>query len=134
MTDAAAAAAAYELVVLKESFAVCRLPPAEPLPGWAGKGAFRTVSWTADELSVVCPDEQVPTEVTAERGFSCLQVVGPLVFDAVGVMASLTTALASAGISIFAISTFDTDYLLVRQRDLPDAIDALREAGQIVQF
>lgn len=70
----------------------------------------------------------------AETGFSCLRAVGPLEFSTVGVLASLTTALAAVGISLLAISTFDTDYLLVRRTHLPDAIDALRESGHVVQF
>jgi len=123
-----------KLRVLPHRLSICRLPAEAEVPAWALAAPFFSVTRTSDELSIVCPDEQVPAEVPAERGFSCLHVVGPLVFDAVGVMASLTTALASADISLFAISTFDTDYLLVRQADLPDAIDALREAGQVVQF
>jgi len=124
----------YELVVLQRRFAVCRFQPTALLPGWAQGGAFWSVSRTPDELSIVCQQSLIPSGVQAERDFSCLKVVGPLEFSTVGVLASLTGALAAAGISLLAISTFDTDYLLVRQTDLPDAIDALRESGHVVQF
>jgi len=92
------------------------------------------VSRTPEELSIVCEEDHIPSGVHAERGFAGLKVVGPLDFSAVGVLAALTAPLAAAGISLFSISTFDTDYILVRLTDLPDAIDALRESGHIVQF
>ncbi len=124
----------YELVVLQRRFAICRFGPSALVPGWVDGGAFWSVSRTPDELSIVCQESLIPSGVTAERGFSCLKVVGPLEFSTVGVLASLTSALAAAGISLLAVSTFDTDYLLVRQTDLPDAIDTLRESGHVVQF
>jgi hypothetical protein len=124
----------YELVVLQRRFAVCRFGPAALVPGWVHGGAFWSVSRTPDELSIVCQQALIPSGVEAERGFSCLKVVSPVEFSTVGVLASLTTALAAGGISLLAISTFDTDYVLVRQTDLPDAIDALRESGHVVQF
>lgn len=127
-------ARSYELVVLPRRFAVCRFGPAALVPGWVDGGAFWSVSRTPDELSIVCQQSLIPSGVKAEKGFSCLKVVGPLEFSTVGVLASLTTTLAAAGISLLAISTFDTDYLLVRQTDLPDAIDTLRESGHLVQF
>ena len=127
-------ARSYELVVLKGDFAVSRLRADAPVPSWADRGSFSSVSRTAAELSIVCGQEHVPEGVRAEKGLSCLEVVGPFAFSEVGVLASLSTALAAAGISLFAISTFDTDYLLVRQLELPDAIDALREGGHTVHF
>lgn len=124
----------FELVVLQQSFAVCRFGATALVPGWVDGGAFWSVSRTPAELSIVCQESLIPSGVKAETGFSCLKVLGPLEFSTVGVLASLTTALAAAGISLLAISTFDTDYFLVRQTDLPDAIDALRESGHLVQF
>jgi len=127
-------ARSHELVVLQQNFAVCRFGPTALVPGWVDGGAFWSVSRTPDELSIVCQESLIPSGVKAEIGFSCLKVVGPLEFSTVGVLAALTNPLAAAGISLLAISTFDTDYLLVRQTDLPDAIDALRESGHVVQF
>lgn len=124
----------HELVVLQPDFAVCRFGPEAPLPAWVDQSGFWSASRTPDELSIICEEGQVPAGVSSEKSFSCLKVVGPLEFSAVGVLASLTAALAAAGISLLAISTFDTDYLLVRQPELPDAIDALREGGHSVHF
>lgn len=123
-----------ELIVLKAGFGVCRFGPDALVPSWVDHGGFWTVSRTADELSIVCEEDHIPSGVQAEMGFACFKVIGPLDFSSVGVIAALTTALAASGIPLFAISTFDTDYLLVRRTDLPDAIDALRESGHAVHF
>ncbi len=123
-----------ELVVLPRNYGVCKFGAAALLPAWVDGGEFWSVSRTPDELSIVCEERLIPAGVHSETGFSCLKVIGPLGFESVGVIASLTSALAASGISVFAISTFDTDYLLVRQTALPDAIDALREGGHVVQF
>lgn len=125
---------ASELVVLGSNYAISKFGTTALVPAWVDGGNFWSVSRTPDELSIVCEERLIPAGVHSEGGFSCLQVIGPLAFDTVGVTASLTGALAASGISVFAISTFDTDYLLVRQASLPDAIDALRESGHVVQF
>ena len=124
----------YELLVLAARFSICQFGAGALVPSWVDGGAFWSVCRTGDELSLVCEEERVPAGVRAETGFSCLKVLGPFDLDEVGVLASLTGALAAAGVSIFAISTYETDFLLVRERDLPEAIDALREAGHVVQF
>lgn len=95
----------------------------------AQAGAFLSVTRTTAELSIVCPDDVVPDGVRAERGFAALAVEGPLDFSLVGILARITTALADAGISLFALSTFDTDYILVRGRDLVSARESLSRAG-----
>jgi putative acetyltransferase len=120
------------LTPLVGTFAVCRLGGDAPVPAWATAGPFVSVTRTADELSVVCRQDAVPEGVPGERGWRCLRVAGPLPFSAVGVLASLTAALAEAGISVFAVSTFDTDYLLVKGADLVTAADALRRRGHTV--
>jgi len=127
-------ASRHELVVLRSDFAVCRLEPEASIPPWVDKGSFWSACRTADELSIVCEEGNLPADVEAERGFACLGVVGPLEFSMVGVLAGLTAALADRDISVFVVSTFDTDYLLVAQLELPDAIDALRESGHAVHF
>jgi uncharacterized protein len=88
-----------------------------------------SITRTADELSVVCAEDAVPADIRAERGFLCLAVTGPLDFAATGILASLAAPLAEAGISIFVLSTFDTDLLLIRQALLPQAVAVLRAAG-----
>ena len=114
--------------MLAGHYAVCRLNPDAPVPTWA-KGPFVSVTATRDELSVVCPAERVPDGVQAERGWRVLQLVGPFAFDEVGVMASVAAPLAQAGISLLAMATYDTDYVLVREGACERAIATLRAAG-----
>jgi hypothetical protein len=120
------------LVVLPDTFAVCRLNPDAGLPDWAFTGAFSSITRTAAELSIVCPQILVPADVKCESDWRCLQVAGTLDFSLTGIMAALTSVLAEAGISIFVISTFDTDYLLVKADKLENAIKVLSAAGHRV--
>jgi hypothetical protein len=120
------------LEVVPGAYAVCRLGPADPFPGWAASGLFVSVTRTDAELSVVCPEGAVPAGVRAEPGWRCLRVVGPLGFGMTGVLASLAGPLASSGVSIFVVSTYDTDYLMVQERDLERGKDALERAGHAV--
>ncbi|MGH9870715.1 MAG: ACT domain-containing protein [Candidatus Polarisedimenticolia bacterium] len=122
----------HTLELLPGACAVARLGPGAEVPRWAGGGPFVSITRTGDELSIVCPEAAVPHDVTAQRGFRCLRVVGPLDFGVVGVLASLTGPLARAGISIFTVSTYDTDYLLLRESDLERAAATLTEAGHTV--
>ena len=121
-----------DLILLGARFAVCRLDAADPIPPWAVRGDFCSITRTADELSVVCPEAAVPDGVQAERGWRVLRVVGTLDFTLVGILTSLTGPLAQAGISLCAISTFGTDYLLLREPDLGRATEALVAAGHAV--
>jgi hypothetical protein len=116
------------LKVLPGQLAVCRLGPDAPVPLWAA-GPVTSITRTEEELSVVCAEEAVPPDVRAERGFHCLSVVGPLDFSGVGILASLALPLADAGVSVFVVSTFDTDLLLVRKTLLSTAVAVLRAAG-----
>jgi hypothetical protein len=123
---------ALPLEIVAGSYAVCRLAASDPLPAWVGEGPFVSVTRTDAELSVVCPQESVPAAVVAEPGWRCLRVVGPLGFGMTGVLASLSGPLASSGVSIFVVSTYETDYLMVQERDLERAVDALTRAGHRV--
>jgi len=100
-----------------------------PLPAWAIAGPFYSITRTTEELSVVCPELAIPDEIVSEKGWRCLKIHGPLDFSLIGILSSLTIPLTKAGISIFAISTYDTDYLLVQETELEKAKAALREAG-----
>ncbi len=120
------------LEIVPGTYAVCRLDAADPLPAWAGSGPFVSVTRTEAELSVVCPEGAVPPGARAEPGWRCLRVVGPLGFGMTGVLASLAGPLASSGVSIFVVSTYDTDYLMVQERDLERGRDALERAGHTV--
>jgi uncharacterized protein len=123
---------ALTLELVAGSFAVCRLGASAPLPAWAGEGPFVSITRTDAELSVVCPQERVPAGVQAEPGWRCLRVAGPLGFGMTGILASLSGPLASSGVSIFVVSTYETDYLMVQERDLDRAVDALTRAGHRV--
>ena len=120
---------ALTLSVLPETLAVCRLGPDDAVPSWAGAGEFRAVTRTASELSIVCRDASVPAAVTANRGWRAIAVDGTLDFALTGVLAALASPLAAAGVSIFAMSTYDTDYVLVKQDTLDRAVAALTQAG-----
>lgn len=124
---------ALALRVLPGRLAVCRLAADAPFPDWAQAGALASITRAADELSVVCAEEGVPLEVRAERGWRALQVAGPLDFALTGVLVALAVPLADAGVSIFALSTYDTDYVLVREGDLPRAAATLERAGHRVR-
>ena len=117
------------LSLLPQTFAVCRLAPSAPFPAWAAAGAWFAMTKTSDELSIVCDQAAVPTSVQAERGWRNLKVQGPLDFALTGVLAALAGPLAAAEISVFAVSTFDTDYLLVKEADLARALQTLTDAG-----
>ncbi len=121
-----------ELELLPETFAVCRLPADADLPAWLG-GALQSVTRTPEELSIVCEAQRVPEPLQAERDWRCLRVSGTLAFHLTGILAALTAPLANAGISIFALSTFDTDYLLVTNDCLEEAVTALTVVGHTVR-
>jgi len=121
------------LAVLHDLYAVCRLRADKSIPSWALSGSFYSLTRTPDELSIVCPQELVPEEVEAVRGWKSLKVEGKLDFNSVGILSSLTSSLAHVGISIFAISTYDTDYLFLKESDLNRAVAALRKSGHDVR-
>ena len=114
------------------SYAICRWGPGESLPAWVMHGEFFSVTRTPAELSAVCDVGVVPSGIKAEGPWRVLAVRGPLDFNITGVLAALAAPLATAGISIFAVSTYDTDYVLVRDRELDRAVRVLREAGHII--
>jgi uncharacterized protein len=115
------------LSVIKEKLAVCRLEVDKPIPGWAMKGSFYSISKTNDELSLVCLEQNVPRTIKSEKKWRAIKVEGMLDFSQTGILASLAVPLAEAKISIFALSTFDTDYILVKSDKLKRAIDILKK-------
>jgi hypothetical protein len=119
----------FDLQLLAGGYAVSRLSPGEAPPDWAG-GELLALIWTPDELSIVSTSESVPEAVRSEPDWRVFKVAGPLDFSLVGILATLSGALARAGIALFSLSTFDTDYILVRERDLDRAIRALEADGQ----
>jgi uncharacterized protein len=118
-----------KLVLLAERLAVCRLNTDAQIPDWATGESFLSISRTRDELSVVCEEHFVPAGVQASRGWRGLKIIGPLDLELVGSLVSVAVPLAQSNIGILPIGTFETDYVLVRDRQLGDAIKALSFAG-----
>ncbi len=109
-------------------FAVCRLGADEAVPDWAlasGTQGLLSITRTDRELSIVADEDRVPVSTRAERGWVALRVGGTLDFGLVGVLSMLTGALAAAGVSVFAVSTYDTDILLFKATDSERALEAL---------
>ena len=114
------------LSVMPITLAVVRLDALSTIPSWAIDGGdFFSITRTQDELSVVCLEDKVPQGLKVERGWRCLKVEGPLDFGLTGILSSLAKPLAEAKISIFAISTFDTDYIMVKKENLQRAVEVL---------
>lgn len=121
------------LELLPATLAITRLPPDAEVPGWAsGTGCFCTVSRTTDELSITLEQSMLPASVSAERDFRAVRVRGTLPTDLVGILLSIAGPLAQAGIPIFAISTYDTDYVLFKAARLEEAMASLAAAGHTV--
>jgi len=125
--------ASVRLQRLPGELAIAQLPPGEPIPRWAhGTALFVSISRTADELSIVCPADWIPLGVQCSSGWVALKVTGPIDLSSIGVLASLADILRDARVSIFAVSTYDTDYLLVPQSDEGRSIQGLVDAGHDV--
>jgi hypothetical protein len=114
------------------TLAVCQLPAEAGLPGWATRSAFHAVVRSPGEVTVVCYEAAVPPRVRSQKGWRCFSLAGPIPFTETGVVSSLAVPLAEAGVGIFVISTFDTDYLLVPGEKLETARTALSAAGHRV--
>jgi hypothetical protein len=117
---------------LPGTYAIVRLAPEAPVPGWATKGDFISITRTADELSVVCPTDSLPSDVHSPQRWICLKLEGPFPFSQTGVLFSFIETLSMKDVPIFAISTYDTDYVLI-QEEFRWAIGVLREAGHELQ-
>ena len=118
----------FELTLLPERYAISRLAPMAPIPGWAMQGVFSSITRTQDELSVVCELARVPSGAQSQPSWSILRVHGPFAMTEIGVLSALASLLVEAKLSLFAISTFDTGYLLVASETLSAAVGALERA------
>ncbi|MEN1761345.1 ACT domain-containing protein [Anoxynatronum sibiricum] len=117
------------MIVMNETYGVCRLDNNQPVPEWAKNSRFYSITRTFEELSIVCSQEIIPDDVKCEKDWRMLKVEGPLDFSLIGILSSISTVLAQSKISIFAISTFDTDYILLKNKDFDNAIEALSNEG-----
>jgi hypothetical protein len=120
------------LSILPERFAVCRLSPDDDVPPWGRSPEFYSITRSREELSVVCLAKDVPGHIQADRDWRVLKIEGPLSFSLTGILISLANPLAEAKISIFAISTYDTDYVLVPESSLPRATAIFMEKGHSI--
>jgi hypothetical protein len=113
-------------------YAIAKFPWDAAIPAWATGSPFFSVTRTLEELSVVAAESSVPLELDAARGWRMFKVNGPFSFDEIGVVAALANPLARVGVAIIVISTFDTDYLLVQQEEIPVAVETLEHAGHTI--
>lgn len=114
--------------LLEEKYGVCRLNKTDSIPEWTKDSEFLSVTRTLQELSIVCVENNIPSDIKCEKNWRILKVEGPLDFSLIGILASISSLLAQNKISIFAISTYDTDYILVRDKDVDKAVVALVNA------
>lgn len=115
--------------LLKDTFGVCRLNINESIPDWGTKGEFFSITKTLDELSIVCSEDNIPNDIKCEEGWKALKIEGPLDFSLIGILSKISSLLAKEGISIFAISTYDTDYILVKENHIQNAVMVLLSNG-----
>lgn len=120
------------LTLLAPTLAVTRLPAGAGLPWWAAASGFLSLTRTNEETSVVCEASVVPADARCERGLRALRVDGTLAFQETGILVSLITPLATAGLPVFVVATFDTDYILIAASRIGEAMEALRKAGHSV--
>jgi uncharacterized protein len=119
---------------LPGTFVVCRLAADAPIPQLTRTAPFTSITRTGDELSIVCPTDQAPSNAKCESPWTCFKLEGPFPFSLTGVLASFLDPLAQRGVSIFAISTFDTDYVLVKEEHTGTALETLQAAGHELIF
>jgi uncharacterized protein len=118
--------------LLHSTFAVCRLPPDTPIPTLTSAALFTSVTRTSEEVSIVCPADQAPPNTKCESPWTCFKLEGPFPFSLTGVLASFLNPLAERGVPIFAVSTFDTDYILVKEEHAAIAVETLMKAGHVL--
>jgi hypothetical protein len=121
-----------ELHLFPGRIAICRLDAEEESPSWAGSEVLSSVTRTQAETTVVCPEENVPAGISCNKGWRCLRIGGVLDFSETGVLSSLTAPLAGEGIPVYALSTYSTDLILIKEKDLSGALRVLTEAGHTV--
>jgi uncharacterized protein len=117
------------LSAMEGRYAIAKFPCDAVIPAWVNGSGFSSVTRTLEELSVVIAEASIPAGLNASRGWRMFKVHGPFAFDEIGVVAALANPLARVGVGIFVISTFDTDYLLVQQEEIPAAVETLEHAG-----
>jgi hypothetical protein len=123
-----------ELTLLHDTFTICRLSPEQDVPPWVwqNRATLLSITYTADELSIVCPQSLPPSGVQYEGSWKAIRIQGPLDFSLTGILVALAAPLAAAHIPIFALSTFDTDYILIQEQYSEQARGVLEENGHVL--
>lgn len=121
-----------DLHLLPGRMAICRLDPAAPVPSWAESTVLSSVTRTQAETTVVCPEENVPSGIPCSKTWRCMRIGGALDFSETGILSSLTSPLAEESIPVYSLSTYTTDLILIKERDLPRAVFALTRSGHRV--
>ncbi|ENZ01854.1 ACT domain-containing protein [Clostridium thermobutyricum] len=114
------------LTLLKEKYCVCRLNKDDEIPSWVLKGEFYSITRTEDELSIVCVQDNLKSKIKCEKNWKILKIDGPLDFSLIGILSKISVLMAENEISIFVVSTYDTDYILIKEKNLEKAIDILK--------
>ncbi|HTI15786.1 MAG TPA: ACT domain-containing protein [Dictyobacter sp.] len=122
------------LSVLPEHYAICQLAADAPTPDWAQtQSSFVSITRTTEELSIMCPQKVVPEDVTCERNWRGLKIEGPFELSSLGILASVVTPLSGAGMSVFAVATYNTDHILIKEHELERAITILQQDGHTIR-
>jgi len=121
------------LTLLPQTLALCGLDPEAPWPDWVQGPGLVSLTRTEEELSLICPQDRLPAGLTAQRGWRCFKVGGPLDPNQTGVLAALSEPLAQAGVSLLVVSTFETDYILIKEKDLSRAVEVWERAGHHIE-
>jgi len=121
--------AKLDLVILKKKFAICQLSPKDSIPDPSTLGDFWSITKTEEEISIIIPENLIPPKCKSEKNWRAIKIIGPLYFSLTGIIANLSTVLAKAGISIFAFSTYNTDYILVKEKNLEQSKEVLEKNG-----
>lgn len=123
-----------KIKLLEKKFCVCRLNKNDTVPEWTRNNDFCSITRTSEELSIVCMQNNVPDDIKCEKDWRILKIEGPLDFSLVGILASISEILSQSKISIFAISTYNTDYILVKDSEISNAVNELSKSGyEIIQ-
>ncbi len=118
-----------DLVILKKKFAICQLSPKDSIPDPSKLGDFWSITKTDEEISIIIPENLIPVNCKSEKGWRAIKIIGPLYFSLTGIIANLSTVLAKAGISIFTFSTYNTDYIFVKEENLEQSKEVLEKNG-----
>lgn len=117
------------LKLLKGEYSVCRFDKNDEIPKWIFNEEFFSITKTEDELSIVCLQDNIKENIKCEKGWKVLKIEGPLDFSLIGILSRISTLMANNDISIFAISTYDTDYILIKEESINKAIKVLEDSN-----